>query len=406
MAAPVATSTRTCRGSTGSAPLLAHGARTPDDADVAVIEGVMGLFDGAVGTGGFASSAHVAELVQAPVVLVVDCAATARSVGAIVHGFSRFSDRIRVTGVILNNVASSRHEAEARDGVAETGVPVLGVIPRLPDVVVPSRHLGLVPAAERRPEATAAVEALGRMATEHIDLDAVLEVARRAPDLGRHPVAPGHGAAAATSPPGTVPGSGSPVARPSASATPRPPSCWPRPVPRSSPFDPVHDARLPEGLSGLVIGGGFPEVHAAVLAANAGMRRSVAQLAADGGAIAAECAGLLYLGEELDGQPMCGVLPVTAALGPRLTLGYRTAVALTDSVLARTGERVTGHEFHRTVTTVGDGTAAWGWRDNAGHPTTEGLVLRRIHASYLHVHWAGHPHLAARFVGCAAEVGR
>src|SRR6476646_3456686 len=142
------------------APLLAHGARTPDIAAVAVIEGVMGLFDGAVGTGGFASSAHVADLVQAPVVLVVDCAATARSVGAIVHGFSRFSDRIRVTGVILNNVASSRHEAEARDGVAETGVPVLGVIPRLPDVVVPSRHLGLVPAAERRPEATAAVEAL------------------------------------------------------------------------------------------------------------------------------------------------------------------------------------------------------------------------------------------------------
>ena len=172
------------------------------------------------------------------------------------------------------------------------------------------------------------------------------------------------------------------------------------------PFDPLHDIRLPEGLSGLMIGGGFPEVHAAALAANGGMRRSVAQLAADGGAIAAECAGLLYLGEELDGQPMCGVLPVTAAMGPRLTLGYRTAVALTDSVLSRTGERVTGHEFHRTVTTVGDGTAAWGWRDNAGHPTTEGLVLRRIHASYLHVHWAGHPHLAARFVGCAAEVGR
>jgi len=115
---------------------------------------------------------------------------------------------------------------------------------------------------------------------------------------------------------------------------------------------------------------------------------------------------MLYLGEELDGQPMCGVLPVTAAMGPSLTLGYRTAVALTDSVLACTGERVTGHEFHRTVTTVGDGTAAWGWRDNAGRPTTEGLVRQRIHASYLHVHWAGHPHLAARFVGRAAEVGR
>jgi cobyrinic acid a,c-diamide synthase len=387
------------------APLLAHGARTPDNADVAVIEGVMGLFDGAVAAGGFASTAHVAELVHAPVVLVVDCAATARSVGAIVHGFSRFSDRIRVTGVILNNVASTRHEAEARDGVAETGVPVLGVIPRLPDVVVPSRHLGLVPAAERHSEATAAVEALARMATEHVNLDAVLEVARRAPDLAVPPwhpatelgshVAPRHrprvgvagGAAFSfgyTETSELLAAAGAEVV----------------------PFDPVHDARLPAGLSGLVIGGGFPEVHAAVLAANDGMRRSVAQLAADGGAIAAECAGLLYLGEELDGQPMCGVLPVTAAMGPRLTLGYRTAVALTESVLSRTGARVTGHEFHRTVASVGEGTAAWGWRDNAGRPTTEGLVHRRIHASYLHVHWAGHPHLASRFVSCAAEVAR
>ncbi len=345
------------------------------------------------------------KLVQAPVVLVVDCAATARSVGAIVHGFSRFSDRIRVTGVILNNVASSRHEAEARDGVAETGVPVLGVIPRLPDVVVPSRHLGLVPAAERRPEATAAVEALGRMATEHVDLDAVLEVARRAPDLAVtpwHPATELGGHVAPRHRPRVGVAGGAAFSFGYAETSELLAAAGAEVVP----FDPVHDARLPEGLSGLVIGGGFPEVHAAVLAANAGMRRSVAQLAADGGAIAAECAGLLYLGEELDGQPMCGVLPVTAALGPRLTLGYRTAVALTDSVLSRTGERVTGHEFHRTVTTVGDGTAAWGWRDNAGRPTTEGLVRRRIHASYLHVHWAGHPHLAARFVGCAAEVGR
>jgi cobyrinic acid a,c-diamide synthase len=387
------------------APLLAHGALTPVPADVAVIEGVMGLFDGAVGTSGFASSAHVAELVQAPVILVVDCAAAARSVGAVVHGFSRYSDRIRVTGVILNNVASPRHEAEARDGVAETGVPVLGVIPRLPDVVVPSRHLGLVPVAERRREAIAAVESLAGMATQYVDLDAVLEVARRAPDL---PVEPWDAAAELGSdvPPRDRPRVGVAAGAAFSFGYAETAELLAAAGAEVVPFDPVHDDQLPKGLSGLMIGGGFPEMHAAELAANTGMRRSVAQLAADGGAVAAECAGLLYLGEELDGQPMCGVLPVTAALGPKLTLGYRTAVALIDSVLSRTGERVTGHEFHRTVSTLRDGAAAWGWRDNTGRPTTEGLVRRRIHASYLHVHWAGHPQLAARFVSSAAEAGR
>ncbi len=171
------------QGEAQVAPLLVHAALTPEPADIAVIEGVMGLFDGAIGTGGFSSSAHVATLVQVPVLLVVDCAAMARSVGAVVHGFSRYSERVRIAGVVLNNVNSPRHAAEARAGVAETGVPVLGVIPRLPEVVVPSRHLGLIPVAERRPEALAAIEALAAMVEEYVDLDAVLEVARGAPEL-------------------------------------------------------------------------------------------------------------------------------------------------------------------------------------------------------------------------------
>ena len=166
---------------------LVHAALTPRVADIAVIEGVMGLFDGAIGTGGFSSSAHVARLVQAPVVLVVDCAAVARSVGAIVHGFSRFDDTVRVAAVILNNVGSPRHEAEARHGVAETGVPVLGVIPRLPEVVVPSRHLGLIPVAERQPAALEAVAALSLMAQKYLDLDALIELAGTAPDLDVQP---------------------------------------------------------------------------------------------------------------------------------------------------------------------------------------------------------------------------
>jgi len=369
----------------------------------------MGLFDGAVGTGGFSSSAHVAALVQAPVVLVVDCAAMARSVGAIVHGLSRYSDEVHLAGVILNNVGSARHEAEARGGVAETGVPVLGVIPRLPEVVVPSRHLGLVPLAERRPEAMAAVEALARMAENYLDLDALLDVARRAPDLDVPPWDPVAALAGQRIASQDTVGRGVRVAVAGGAAFTFGYAEHAELLEAAGAevltFDPLRDAELPAGVSGVVIGGGFQEVHAKDLAANTAMRRSVAAFSAQGGVIAAECAGLLYLGQELDGLTMCGVLPGSAAMSSRLTLGYRTAVALGDSILCRAGQRVTGHEFHRTIVATSTVAPAWGWRDNAGQPAAEGHAGRRVHASYLHVHWAGHPQLAVRFVASAAAAG-
>ena len=384
------------------APLLAHGAGTPAPADVAVIEGVMGMFDGATGTGGFSSTAHVARLVQAPVVLVVDCAATARSVGALVHGFSRFDERVPVAGVILNNVGSARHEREAREGVAAAGVPVLGCVPRLPDVVVPSRHLGLVPVAERGPRAHAAVEALAGLVGRHVDLTAVLEVAATAPDL---PVAPWSPAAAVGT---AVPGrprvavaAGAAFTFGYAETTELLAAAGAEVVT----FDPLHDTRLPAGTVGLVIGGGFPEVHAEALSRNGSLRDSVRELVASGGVVAAECAGLLYLGRALQDRPMCGVLPVTATMGPRLTLGYRTATALGDSLLTRAGEQVTGHEFHRTRACADTGAAppaAWAWAGTDGADVREGFATPRVHASYLHTHWAGHPQLARRFVAAAA----
>lgn len=387
------------------APLLVHGAGTPLPADLAVIEGVMGLFDGAVGSGGFASSAHVAALIAAPVVLVVDCAAMARSVGAIVHGFSRFSPEVRIAGVILNNVGSPRHAAEARDGVAEAGIPVLGVIPRLPAVVVPSRHLGLIPVAERRPEAYEAVEALASMVEEHVDVSALIDVARKAPELDVDPWDPvvavqdqagvGRGVRVAVA-------AGAAFSFGYAETSELLTAAGAEVVT----FDPLHDDALPAGTHGVVIGGGFPEVHAKELSANRSMCASVARLAADGGAIAAECAGLLYLGQDLDGAPMCGVLPVTASLTPRLTLGYRTAVALADSVLSPAGTRVNGHEFHRTQAQTVVGSPAWGWRDNQNSSVSEGLIDGRVHASYLHVHWAGHPQLAAALVSSAVAAGQ
>lgn len=162
-------------------------------------------------------------------------------------------------------------------------------------------------------------------------------------------------------------------------------------------FDPLRDEELPQGTRGVVVGGGFPEVYATELSANEPLRKAVAELALSGAPVAAECAGLLYLCRELDGLPMCGVLDATARMTERLTLGYRDAVAVSDSVLARAGTRMRGHEFHRSVVEPGAGDApAWGVRAPA--PRVEGFVRRGVHASYLHTHWAAEPGVARRFV--------
>jgi cobyrinic acid a,c-diamide synthase len=168
------------------------------------------------------------------------------------------------------------------------------------------------------------------------------------------------------------------------------------------PFDPLRDESLPEHTSGIVIGGGFPEVYAADLAANERLRKAVGTLARSGTPVAAECAGLLYLGRSLDGRPMCGVLDADARMSERLTLGYRDAVAVSDSVLAAAGTRMRGHEFHRTVLEPGAGAVpAWGLHARHGAATrgrVEGFVQQGVHASYLHTHWAAEPGVARRFV--------
>jgi cobyrinic acid a,c-diamide synthase len=380
------------------APLFLHGAR---GADVAVVEGVMGLFDGATHPEvepGFASTAHVARLLRAPVVLVVDASSQARSVAALVHGFATFDPSVRLGGVVLNRVGSDRHEAILREALDAAGVPVLGAVRRLAELGTPSRHLGLVPAAERSAEAVATVRRLGEVVAGGVDLDAVLRLARTAPDLAAAPWDP---AAEVTPTPGRprVAVAGGPaftfgyaehaelLAAAGAEVV---------------TVDPLRDEALPEGTAGLVVGGGFPEVYADQLSANTTLRADIAALAARGAPVAAECAGLLYLSRELDGSPMCGVLDVATAMTPRLTLGYRSAVALTDSVLARAGTRVRGHEFHRTHALPAAGpTPAWQWSASA----PEGFVSGSVHASYLHLHWAGSPALAERFVAaCAAAV--
>jgi cobyrinic acid a,c-diamide synthase len=162
--------------------------------------------------------------------------------------------------------------------------------------------------------------------------------------------------------------------------------------------DPLRDEALPPGTAALVLGGGFPEVHVADLAANEPLRTDVARLARAGRPVIAECAGLLYLARELDGQPMCGVLDATAGMTARLTLGYRDATAAADSVVAPAGAAVRGHEFHRTaVDPPHSPDPAWMVGDRP-----EGFVRGSVHASYLHLHWAGYPELARRVVEAAA----
>ncbi|GAA3857179.1 cobyrinate a,c-diamide synthase [Streptomyces sp. NPDC093675] len=370
------------------APLFLHGAR---GCDLAVVEGVMGMFDGAAGEGELASTAHVAKLLRAPVVLVVDASSQSRSVAALVHGFASWDPQVRLGGVILNKVASDRHEELLREALDSAGTPVLGVLRRVAQVDTPSRHLGLVPVAERRTEAVEAVAAMAAQVREGCDLEALLGLARSAAAL------PGP----AWEPPVTgarerpvVAVAGGPAFTFSyAEHTELLTAAGAEVVT----FDPLREERLPDGTGGLVIGGGFPEVYAPELSANEPLREAVAALARDGAPVAAECAGLLYLCRELDGQPMCGVLEADARMSERLTLGYRDAVALGDSVLAAAGTRMRGHEFHRTVVEPGAGTApAWGVR--APRRRVEGFVQQGVHASYLHTHWAAEPGAARRFV--------
>jgi cobyrinic acid a,c-diamide synthase len=378
-------------------PLFLHGAR---DADVAVVEGVMGLFDGATHPSvepGFASTAHVAGLLQAPVVLVVDASSQARSVAALVHGFATFEPGIRVGGVILNRVASDRHEKILRNALDTAGMPVFGAVRRLDALATPSRHLGLVPAAERSAAAVATVRALGDVVGAGVDLDALLALARSAPPLDAEPWDPatevepvrGRPRIAVAGGPAFTFGYAENVELLAAAGA------------DVVTVDPLRNEALPPGTAGLVLGGGFPEMYAAELSANAGLRADVAALAARGAPIAAECAGLLYLSASLDGLPMCGVLDARTAMSPRLTLGYRAAVALEDSVLAAAGTRVRGHEFHRTVSDPAAGPApAWQWSVDG----PEGFVSGGVHASYLHLNWAGVPELARRFTAACASV--
>lgn len=379
-------------------PLYRHGCA---GADIAVVEGVMGLFDGRIEgqmTGiPRGSAAQVAWLLGAPVVLVVDARGQSHSIAALIHGFVTFDPAVRIAGVILNRVGSDRHEAVLRQACEHAGVAVLGAIPRADELSVPSRHLGLVTAVEHGRQAREAVAAMTALVARHVDLGAV--VAASAAHVTAEPWSPvaesvtnvtvalAAGKAFSFSyaeHAELLRGAGAQVAE----------------------FDPLSEP-LPAGADALVLPGGFPEQFTAELSANDLVRQQIRDLAARGAPVHAECAGLTYLVDDLDGVPMCGVLAGSARFTERLTLGYRDAVAVVASSMHAAGDRVTGHEFHRTaVEFTDDLPAAWAFSGPGGAARRDGAVRGGVHAGYLHTHPAAHPQAIARFVTSAVPTRR
>ena len=377
-------------------PLYRHGS---DGEDIAVVEGVMGLFDGRITeeSAGTArgSTAHVAEVLGAPVILVVDARGQSHSIAALLHGFSTFDHSVRVAGVILNRVGSPRHEEVLRQACAQAGVPVLGAIPRADELSVPSRHLGLVTAVEHGAHARAAIEAMTELVSRHVDL------------AGVEAVATSRVTAEAWRPPHIEPAAGGVTVALAAGKAFSFGYAEHGEMLRAAgadvvEFDPLTDS-LPPATAALVLPGGFPEQFSTELSANVVVRQQIHELAADGAPIQAECAGLTYLVDDLDGFPMCGVLSGTARFTDRLTLGYREAVAVTESSLHAVGERVMGHEFHRTAVTFADSyPPAWVFPGRV----PDGAVDRGVHASYLHTHPAAQPRAISRFVSAAAATSK
>ena len=381
-------------------PLLLHGAATPEPADIAVIEGVMGLYDGAIGRDGFASTAHVAGILRAPIILVVDISSASRTIAAVVHGLATFEPGTRIAGVILNKSGSARHSGEVTRALEATGIPVLGVLNRDDGISAPSRHLGLVPAPERD-DAQSSLDRLAGQIAAGVDLDEVLRIAQSAGDLDDEAWDPaaelaGYELPSPDDKPIVAVAGGRAFTFRYAETDELLRAAGLEPVI----FDPVADSSLPSGTRGIYLGGGFPEVHAAGLAANESMRQSLRAAIEAGVPTVAECAGLLYLCETVDGADMVGAVAANAVMTPRLTLSYRTAISPVDSLLAPAGHRSTGHEFHRTtVDPAHDGHPAWlldgapvGFSDDPARTGTPTL-----HASYLHSHWAGYPLFAANF---------
>ncbi len=376
-------------------------ARACLDADVAIVEGVMGLFDGYGGQGESGSTAQAAKLLRAPVLLVLDVGRMSRSAGAMALGYRMFDPGLRVVGAICNRVGSRRHARWVTKAVEAVGLPVLGCLPKMPDLHIPERHLGLYTAVERQAQVRVLLDRARKAIAAHIDLERVWAIARSAQpfDVGALP----YGASTTG-----VPRMRLAVARDEA-------FCFYYAdninLLRAAGaeivfFSPLRDAVLPERVGGVYLGGGYPELYAAQLSENVSLRREIRAAHRARMPIYAECGGLMALTQsitDLDDKtyPMFGVLPGRSQMRQRLTMGYRQVTALRDSLLLTQGEQVRGHEFHYSDWIDCPPEAPRAYRlarrgDEARRK--EGWAQENVLASFVHLHFDAQPGMAAHWV--------
>ena len=363
-------------------------ARAIADADVAVVEGVMGLFDGQSSPSLAGTTAEIALWLNAPPVLVLDASAMAGSAAAVVHGFDTLLPELGLSAVVCDNVAGEGHYAYLRDAITARCRPVpIGYLPRDPTFGIPERHLGLHLAQEALTGDY--LDRLGQSIESHLDLDRLLELSA----VVERPLA---GATIQRTVRARIG-----IARDAA-------FCFyyhdnlerlRRLGAELVEFSPIADRNLPPDLDGLYLGGGYPELHAESLSANASMLTSIAEFVASDAPVYAECGGFMYLTQaivDMDGQswPMASTFPTVARMQGRLArLGYIEVEAYEVGCWLAPGERARGHEFRYSVIDPMPGTIARVYRDSA-----EGYRLRSVLASYVHLHFGSCPSFAERFV--------
>lgn len=370
--------------------------KAAEDADIAVIEGVMGLYDG--GRNGVSSTAELAKKLQAPVVLVINCRSMGESAAALALGFKQYDSAVNFAGVILNCLGSPTHEQMIREAMGALGIRVFGAIRRDENMKMPERHLGLTPAGEK--DTTEKIRYIAEKIDGQTDFLKLLKTAKSAPALS----------SSATQ---DISFQGEKVkiavARDEAfsfyyAAGLDVLKKWGGQIEY---FSPLHDSQLPD-CDAIILGGGFPELFVAELAANTAMLHALRAAAKAKMPIYAECGGYMYLMEEIvdfdqKTWKMAGIIPARAVMQRKLqTVGYVTAQALVDNILIAEGESLHGHEFHFSIQeNVADSNFPWAFnltKNRNKEQYKSGYANENILASYLHVHFLGAPAAARQFI--------
>ncbi len=375
--------------------------------NLAMIEGVMGLFDGFGALDDAGSTADVARLLHAPVVLIVDAWGMSRSAAALVTGFQHFDPRIRIGGVLLNRVGSPRHADLCATAITHyTGLPCFGYLSRRDDFKLPERHLGLMTIVEDGSVATV-IDRVADALQETCELDALLTLARSASPLTTKPPTALFTPVSATDRPVIA------VAQDAAFsfAYPEMFEILEAAGATIASFSPLADPVLPANTAGIILSGGFPELYAEQLSRNTSLHDAIKAAHASDVPIYAECGGLMYLTGQLTDQagkhwPMLGLLPGYSIMADRVVLGYRTVRAAQDGPLLPVGTTIRGHEFHysRWEGRPADLPPAYIVLTSTGNESySEGAQLGNLIASYIHLHWLARPEMAQRFVATCRQ---